>query len=427
MKVGEMVQLNSSAKKKYLALLSILVLIGAIFIFITQGILGDKKVTLISFILGNKESGTRVFGDYAQVVKFCVGLNPYEEYGSSYPPFALIVMLPFAYVAKSSASLPINKMPYESSFILSFTLYNLIVLSIISACIFSIVKSSKKIKATIVFLIVFSSPYLYALSRGNIVTLPFMFILLFITFLNSEKRWQRELSYLFLAVAGCIKIYPLIFGTLLLIKKDFRGSVKVAIYFFVITFLSFLCFKGGVNNVKLFFTHMGNFIEENMHSIKRTNASLQGMVTNSLLKLFKNAPDKLVSVLADGALVVAILLSIVAILVCILGSVDKHSLIFALCSVAIILPNVSFYYVAVIFGLPFAIFIAEFENYSKLYKIAFGFAYLMLFSIFAFNVVFGAIPLTAIMVCSLVYVIVRYSKNAVLTTKRSFQKEKKGN
>ena len=95
-------------------------------------------------------------------------------------------------------------------------------------------------KLEILFLLWILSPgYIYCIERGNMVILSTLFLLLFLTQYNSQKKYMQEIAIVMLACAACMKIYPAIFGLILLIEKKYWSSLRAifyGIFFFVVPF-----------------------------------------------------------------------------------------------------------------------------------------------------------------------------------------------
>lgn len=95
--------------------------------------------------------------------------------------------------------------------------------------------------------ILFSGPILFAIERGNIILLALLFLLVFYLLYNSENKYLRYLSYIALALSASIKIYPALFGVLIISHKRWKEvfvAIVIGILMFVMPFL-FLC-RGGV-------------------------------------------------------------------------------------------------------------------------------------------------------------------------------------
>ena len=99
-------------------------------------------------------------------------------------------------------------------------------------------------KAVFSLLLVLSTPFLYGIERGNLFMFVAVLIMCFVFGFDHPNSIIRELSLIALAVAAMFKIYPAIFGILLLNKKHFHQAVRCAIYGILLFFLPFLITDG---------------------------------------------------------------------------------------------------------------------------------------------------------------------------------------
>lgn len=100
-----------------------------------------------------------------------------------------------------------------------------------------------------------SGPMVFAIERGNIILLAFTFALVFILFYNSGNKYLRYLSYIALALSAAVKIYPALFGLLIIERKRWKEALIAVIIgaaFFVLPFLEF----GGISSVAALFQNI---------------------------------------------------------------------------------------------------------------------------------------------------------------------------
>lgn len=127
---------------------------------------------------------------------------------------------------------------------LGFILYSTFVLLAIYQTLNSLVKTGRISKPLLSMCLMLGGPFIFALERGNMILLSFLFSLLFFRLYNAPKKGTRCLGYLCLALAASIKIYPALFG-LLIIKRKRISEIVFAIATGVFTFvLPFFCFEG---------------------------------------------------------------------------------------------------------------------------------------------------------------------------------------
>mgnify|MGYP003292667092 FL=1 len=73
-------------------------------------------------------------------------------------------------------------------------------------------------------LLALSTPFIFQLERGNIIFLTCSFVMLYLYGYKSQNTLKKHLSFICLSIAAAFKIYPAIFGFLLL---TLLGSVFV--------------------------------------------------------------------------------------------------------------------------------------------------------------------------------------------------------
>ncbi|AGI47099.1 hypothetical protein TALC_00084 [Thermoplasmatales archaeon BRNA1] len=81
---------------------------------------------------------------------------------------------------------------------------------------------------------------MYAIQRGNCIFYAIVFMLLFILGYRSEKKWIRYASYVCLAIATGIKLYPALLAILILREreiKEFLICVGLVAGVFLVSFL----------------------------------------------------------------------------------------------------------------------------------------------------------------------------------------------
>ena len=85
---------------------------------------------------------------------------------------------------------------------------------------------------------------LYSFDRGNIVWFCMAFLMVYIFTYDNKNKILREIGLISLAIATSIKIYPVVFGLMLLFDKRWAEAKRCIIYGVLIFFVPFLCFGG---------------------------------------------------------------------------------------------------------------------------------------------------------------------------------------
>lgn len=125
-------------------------------------------------------------------------------------------------------------------------------------------------KVIITLALFLSTPVLYSLERGNIIIYSFVFLLIYFACYDDERSWMRELGYIFLALSAAIKLYPAIFGLLLIRDKKIKEAIRTVFYGIFFTVAPFVFF-GGFDAIRLLFDSLGKFKETDHYGISFSN------------------------------------------------------------------------------------------------------------------------------------------------------------
>jgi len=96
-------------------------------------------------------------------------------------------------------------------------------------------------------LMLLTLPSIFLIERSNILALVLVFVLLFFNGYNSENKKVRYIAYLCLAVATGLKLYPAVFGLLLLRTKNAKEIGICVLMCLIVFFVPFLFVDGTVS------------------------------------------------------------------------------------------------------------------------------------------------------------------------------------
>jgi len=204
--------------------------------------------------------------DFYNSMIYVRGRTPYTKFDTLYPPLAnLFYWLLYKTVPKSYSSgwpdtfmgaLRNRRTKTDLRVVQSTTVLFLV---FIVVCVFLIYllamyyEPGKKRATILAFDLLTAFGTLYAFERGNIILLAVLLTTFFIFGRKSENKIVRELSYIALALAAGLKLYPAVFGILLIRDKNIKGAVRTVIYGILAFFLPFVFFEG-VEGIKIFFS-----------------------------------------------------------------------------------------------------------------------------------------------------------------------------
>lgn len=210
----------------------------------------------------------------------------YPHY-SNYPALANLL-----FIAIKKCSVSVN---YDD--FISDTTINIIFLIFISFSILFIFELGKNFLKTdsiiinkiCILLILLSGPFLYLYSRSNILLLVIVLCMFFIQYYDSQNKILKELALIALAFATAIKIYPVIFGILLIRKHNAKVCIRAIIYGIIIFFGPFLIY--GIETIPLFFENLilrdtstsYNYVLNHAIGIKSAIQIIGGILLNKII------------------------------------------------------------------------------------------------------------------------------------------------
>ena len=195
------------------------------------------------------------------------------------------------------------------------------------------------------FIFVMFYPMYYCLERGNIILLAMICTAFFVFFHDSKDKLISDLALIALAVAAGLKIYPALFGLLLLAEKRYRSALKAVIYGVVIFFVPFIFYNHGASLIL--------FIK-NVLTFSSSNKAHYQIDSVSIINIFYYLSDKYVAV-GKVAFILAELAALVSMFI-----VPKKWQKYALLSIMLLnIQSVSSSYSMVFMLIPFLAFISD--------------------------------------------------------------------
>ena len=213
-----------------------------------------------------------VLGFNRWVYLFHILINPYDSFmdffnpiywaqfkdvytiwnASNYLPFSYLIFRFFSFLIPSDilviAPVIIRRSIYGAISLLFFLGFSLIPLLVV---IFKNKMGSVKEKIIFSLFMIFSTPFIGSLERGNIIFIALFFMVFFAFYYDSDKWYLRQLSLLFLAASIAIKIYPAAMGMLLLREKRYKDILLLGVYVLCLTIFPFFLYNG-LSDIKLF-------------------------------------------------------------------------------------------------------------------------------------------------------------------------------
>lgn len=206
-------------------------------------------------------------------------------------------------------------------------------------------------------------PFLFLMERGNSAVICLIFLMFFIYGYQSNKKYIRHLSYICLAIAASIKIYPALYGLLIIREKDWKGAMWAILYGVIIFFGPFIFF-GGFKNIGLFIQNILNCIE--MMADHGTGFKVSIGNAFRILERYIGHQD----ILEIVAKVFKFIILIGGCLLIVFGKYkEKWKLFMVPTMIMVLIPDFSFIYSMVFFVIPLIYFIDEKSKHDKINKI----------------------------------------------------------
>lgn len=371
-------------------------------------------------------TGNIPFSDFAETLSYAICPNPYTgEYGfnSIYPPLSFLIFYPFALICLGplkeyiGGGISLDELSSNGLFIFSFILYYLINLAII---MYIFAKFTNLKGKNLFFLLgsVFAfGPLLFEFLRANNTLTTCILALLFFYLNSSEKRWKREVSYICLAGAICMKIYPALMIFYLIYKEKrwekLFSLLKTLGYALILIFIPFLFIEGGFSNILVLWNNFRGFSGTSAESVKdivsffeslgptqwTTNISIETVVFwfCQLLSVIFGGADMSVlhtllsSLLRYGLLALAIILPFISFK----SSKAKEFVLLAVATY-LLFPGVCNGYCMTLMMIPFLFMIRDFDSMTYKDKIFHTVCYIIILNPFFYS--FGVFLLSSIAV-----------------------------
>lgn len=197
---------------------------------------------------------TDLFMDFFNSLRDAGAKDVYTARNNIYPPLSLLIFKILGYLIPSNLiDLP-NKqrtqLQSDESCMMVYFIFAVICILSMTTLINSYVNKlswknnskNKNYHEVLSFMMIIAYPVMYCLERGNIIILSMIFTMFFVFFRDSENAVIKELSYISLALAAGIKLYPAVFGILLLLEKKYKDAVRLIVYGIICVVVPFIFF-----------------------------------------------------------------------------------------------------------------------------------------------------------------------------------------
>ena len=219
--------------------------------------------------------------------------------------------------------------------------------------VFKLKKDSLEENILFILILLLSSPFLYLLERGNLIFLTCSFIMLFLYGYNSDKTLIRHLSFICLSIAAAFKIYPTIFGFLLLKEKRWKDAI-ICFCYGISIFILPIVFVGGFSKFPLF---INNIIRISNVLVLAHSTRIQLSITNLFNVLSKRTNIESLSKFGSYATILILITGIIILLFA--NYKEKWKVIAIPTMLMISIPSFSFIYAMAYIAIPLIYFLRK--------------------------------------------------------------------
>ncbi len=179
--------------------------------------------------------------------------KPYTEHNITYPPLAAMLYYFFFSCLNPNLSealreqgpgTSVHHLREYASALVPYMLYVILCVAWIVGLIYKNFRGSDSKKTAATLGILLSSGFLSILDRGNNVLLVTLLLLYYVFYFDHPSKLRSETALIALALATGIKLYPIIFGVLLIRRHKLVQGFRTLGYIFLALFLPFFFFEG---------------------------------------------------------------------------------------------------------------------------------------------------------------------------------------
>ncbi len=250
--------------KTYFGIFSVSAVIFFIMLTLTDG------QSFVNTLFRNSV-GTDFFMDFFNSIRDASTKDVYKE-GIIYPPLAnmFFYVLSLMIDPELAATKFSRRTMLQRDYVCLFIYFVFVVLCLLLFS--SIIKryfakhGLDKYSSAFSVLLIFSYPMIYCVQRGNIALLSLVFSMFFIFNRKNENKFIKELSFILLAIAAGIKLYPAAFGLLLLADKKYKDAIRLAFYGIICIILPFF-FYDGFESIGDLFNNLNEFSDYSLNKL----------------------------------------------------------------------------------------------------------------------------------------------------------------
>ena len=211
------------------------------------------------------------------------------------------------------------------------------------------------------------------LERGNVVILALLFLEYYTFNYESDDPVKRELALIALAFATCMKLYPVIFGVLLLRKDKLKEATRCIVYGLVLFIVPFFA-MGGLKEIPHLFENITKISADTIASTKGFGYGFKVNVGNIWGAITERLGLNGSGVELVGSIL--LLVVVVQIVAVVLLAQEKWEKIYGLTMILTLIPSFSWIYNEIYLLIPFVLYFAAHKTMKRS-----DWVYIILFSL----------------------------------------------
>lgn len=313
--------------------------------------------------------------DFFHSIEYVRGRVPYEKFQTLYPPLAnLLFYMIFRFVpswqhefwpntfAESlgtrGTSIDLRLWQPTMIIFIIFVMASSVSLYVLFQRYIAKYKSSKLVSIGLML----SFGMINAYERGNIIIFVLLFVLIFIEYKDSENKIASELALISLAIAAGLKIYPAVFGILLIYDKQYKKAFRTIIYGVIAFVAPFFAFKEGLGGIFTFLKVFAAYSSVPSFSCQGLSAD---KLVNTMVYAINNVCGPVIS--ESAVMSVATILNIgTALFLLIAGFfVKKRWEKVLVCTMVVLIYQTQYVYILIMLIIPLLIILQDEEHINK--------------------------------------------------------------
>lgn len=193
--------------------------------------------------------GADYLADAINTERYASKLDPYGYHDealrdfphSNYPPLAYIFFFVMDHISfrGNTSTFPMIVATLYMAFSLMFLFFYT----------YGLIDAPRHRRALLAFALFASAPILFSFERGNIIMLSAALCAFFLYGYRDDHAVVRELSFIALAIAAALKVYPALLGLLLVADRRWKESIRLIVYGLIFSLAPFLLLRGGFGNI----------------------------------------------------------------------------------------------------------------------------------------------------------------------------------